>query len=310
MDSAGSNYENFVNFVGGRIASLVRIPREQDFGIDFYAQPRTPASARTESVTELGALQVKGGSAEFFYGGNNGRGEWRDYEFAWLRSLATPLYLAQVDAACSAVELFSLWPVWWIFLRQPMPPFEVTFITQPPGSRTGAWQEPQSAPGTNASGKGDERRWTIDLGPPFLRLTAENVNDAGFRELAVRIFRTWISLDRLMLMRYLQGIPVLTGITQWQTNSTDGIVPNIWQFWSSVPGANIAGLCQTAGPILTNLGAHLQWQNDQAAYLLVPVLEWIDGLGQLDDMGRGLLNGLRETQSRGVGPADGLGGTT
>ena len=55
--------------------------------------------------------------------------------------------------------------------------------------------------------------------------------------------------------------------------------------------------------MLVNLGVHLQWQNDQAAYKLIPVLEWLDGEGRLDPIGKGLLDGLRGTQARGVGPA-------
>lgn len=79
-----------------------------------------------------------------------------------------------------------------------------------------------------------------------------------------------------------------------------------WQFWDSRPGANITRLCRTAAPILVNLGAHLQWQNDLAAYNHVPALEWLDSKGYLDDMGRGLLDGLRGTQAKGIGPAEGL----
>lgn len=111
MDSAGSTYEDCARLFVGRIASLVHAPREKDFGIDFYCQPRVPAGPRTETVAELGSLQVKGGGEGLAYGGLNERGESREYEFTWLRSLATPLYLARVDAGCSAVELFSVWPL-------------------------------------------------------------------------------------------------------------------------------------------------------------------------------------------------------
>ena len=152
-------------------------------------------------MAELGTLQVKGGAAELSYGGNNDRGEWREYEFAWLRSLAAPRYLAQVDAGCNVVELYSLWPVWWIFLRQPMSPFEVVFTIQPPGTEPYTWQEPQSAAAPEGTGRGDGLRWAVNLGPPFLCLTADNTSDAVFREQAVAILRTWIAYDRLMLMR-------------------------------------------------------------------------------------------------------------
>jgi len=109
MDSTGSSYEDCVQLLLGRIASLVRVPREKDFGIDFYCQPRVADGAQTEMVTELAAVQVKGGAESLAYGGLDRRGQWREYEFTWLRSLATPIYLAKVDRAYSAVELFSLW---------------------------------------------------------------------------------------------------------------------------------------------------------------------------------------------------------
>ncbi len=310
MDSTGSTYESCANFLIGRIASLVHVPREQDFGIDFYCQPRIPAGASTETVAELSSLQVKGGDAKLTYGGLNDHGGWREYEFTWLRSLATPLHLARVDVSLSAVELFSIWPLWLIFWRQVVSPFEVIFETQSAEIRDHEWREPQASPLTEGAGQGDGMRWTIDMGPPFLRLTKADLDDAGFRQQAISIFRTRTYYDRLMLMRYQQFIPYLTGITRWNTNSPQISEARTWQFWDSRPGANIPRLCQTASPILVNLGAHLQWQNDHAAYKLIPVLEWLDANGQLDPMGRGLLEGLRRTHARGMGPAEDLSGAT
>ena len=309
MDSAGSTYEDCVRFLVGRIASLVHVPREQDFGIDFYCQPRIPAGPSTETLAELSSLQVKGGEAKLTYGGLNNRGEWREYELAWLRSLATPLHLARVDARLNAVELFSIWPLWLIFWRQAVSPFEVIFVTQSADISTHQWQEPQASPRTDSVGQGDGMRWTIDLGPPFLRLTKEDMDDPGFRQRAVTILRTRICYDRLMLMRFHQFIPFLTGITQWTTNSPQTPEARIWQFWDPRPGANIQRLCETVSLVLINLGAHLQWQNDQAAYKLLPVLEWLDANGHLDPMGKGLLAGLQGTQARGAGPTEDLPGT-
>jgi hypothetical protein len=119
MTSTGANYEHCVRHFLGAIASVVHVPREQDFGIDFYCQPRVPAGPRTETVTELGAIQVKGGSAALTFGGLTDKGEWREYEFTWLRSLATPLFLAQVNPENTIVDLYSVWRLWWIFLSSP-----------------------------------------------------------------------------------------------------------------------------------------------------------------------------------------------
>src|SRR5436190_1155345 len=117
-DSIGDNYENCVQHLLGGIATLVRVPRERDFGIDFYCQPRIPVGPRTETVTELCAIQVKGGSADLFFGGLKKTGdkfEWPEFAFTWLKSLATPLFLAQVSRDNTTIDLYSVWWLWWIF---------------------------------------------------------------------------------------------------------------------------------------------------------------------------------------------------
>jgi len=95
-----------------------------------------------------------------------------------------------------------------------------------------------------------------------------------------------------------------TEVTEWETNRPEVFQTRTWQFWDPRPGANIDKLCRTVGPMLVNLGAHLQWQDDSAAYSLIAVLEWLHGRHQLDEIGIGLLRGLRDTKDRGVGPAN------
>lgn len=237
MDSAGSTYEDCARLLLGRIASLVQVPREKDFGIDFYLQPRIAAGPRTETVAELGSLQVKGGDQALAYGGVDQTGAWREYEFTWLRSIATPLYLARVDAACTAVELFSLWPLWLIFWRQTVSPFEIILTTQPRSAEAYTWRDPQASGHPDGTGKGDGMKWTVDLGPPFLRLTNDDLQNRGFQQRATTLLRTWIAHDRLTLMRYHQFIPVLTGITGWRTDPPDVLEVRTWMFWDSRPGA-------------------------------------------------------------------------
>jgi hypothetical protein len=50
-------------------------------------------------------------------------------------------------------------------------------------------------------------------------------------------------------------------------------------------------------PVLVNLGVHLQWQDDLSAHTLIPALEWVDSMGLLSEFGKGLLGGLRDTQT-------------
>lgn len=301
MDSRGGTYEDCAKLLIGQIANLIAVPRDKDFGVDFYCEPRVSAGPGAEAVWGLCSLQVKGGSSDLTYGGLNDRSQWKDYEFGWLKSQATPLYLVKVLQDCEGVEMYSLWPIWLVFWQQSGLPFELVFITETPGKS--AWKDPVATPHPKGTGHGDGNRWTIYLGPPFLLLTSENLKNATFRQQATTILRTRIVYDRANLMRYHQFIPALTGITGWSTNTIELPEVREWHFWSSTPGENIRRLCLTAGPLLVNLGIHLQWQNDRAAYRLIPVLEWIDQYNYLDEIGRGLLRNLRATEAAGIGPS-------
>jgi hypothetical protein len=170
MDSTGETYETLADHLVGRFASTIRVSRQQDYGIDLYCLPRVPTGPRTETAIELGSVQVRGGASELAYGGLNGRGEWKGHEFDWLRGLTVPLYLARVDAACSTVNLFSLWPIWWVFL-QAGNPFKIVFTTEPASSEIYTWRSPEALADKDGAGIGDGLRWNVNLGAPFLQLT-------------------------------------------------------------------------------------------------------------------------------------------
>jgi hypothetical protein len=56
---------------------------------------------------------------------------------------------------------------------------------------------------------------------------------------------------------------------------------------------------------LVNLGIHLQWQNDPAAYALIATLRWLKDRQQLGGIGQGLLERLVDSQRNGVAPNTG-----
>jgi hypothetical protein len=172
-------------------------------------------------------------------------------------------------------------------MAQSVYPFEITCLTQPP-SLNAEWNLPDPTY-TVGPDRGDRRRWTVDLGPPVVRVSVDDPDDTSFRERVVHVLRVWIATDRQNMMRFLQGVPVFSGFTSWQTNSVSGLRRSISQHWSATPGENITSLCQTAEPLLVNLGIHLQWQNDPSAFALIPTLEWLNERRELGGIGQGLL---------------------
>jgi hypothetical protein len=92
---------------------------------------------------------------------------------------------------------------------------------------------------------------------------------------------------------------------EWFTNDFDFTKPRKikgWMAWSPVAGQNIDDIARVFEPTITNLGVHLQYQDDMAAYKLIPALEWLETTERLSGFGEGLLKGLRNTQAQGRSP--------
>jgi hypothetical protein len=300
VDSIGESYELFAESVLSRIAVLTRVGTKSDFGTDTYCQPRISTGNRMETVTELCLLQVKGGTSPLEYGGME-KETGKEHEFNWLKSLWAPLFLATVDAQYQQVDLYSLWQIWWV-MWQCGTPFRVICTWR--DAVTSAYdyspaaREPASGQGAT---HGDGHIWRIDLGPPFLRLTHQNLNDPAFRSRAVDIFRSWIRVDRQTVARFHSGVPFVEAHYSWITNEMPGAHQQLLTM-SSTPGMNIPELARSLAPSVLGLGAHLQHQGNVAAFRLIPILEWLqeNGFGNL--MTGGLLEKLTRSRDEGVPP--------
>ena len=90
IDRIGAEYESAVHALLTPFASLVSVPRHDDFGIDFYCHIRASTGSHTETVTHLTALQVKGGESGLTYGGLDATGEWKKHEISTWRTGQCP----------------------------------------------------------------------------------------------------------------------------------------------------------------------------------------------------------------------------
>jgi hypothetical protein len=309
MDSMGDLYEKAADTMLSSIAALDRVERQRDFGIDFYCQPRRRLSPQVETVDGLAAIQVKGNTSKLSFGGFDADGEWRKYEFFWLASLSTPLYLAQVSVDLKTCSLFSLAPLWLQLMRRaPLIPFEVIFSLRPPASESD-WEIAEPTYEVAAE-RGDGCRWKIDLGAPVLHLAMDNMTDKARNEELAAVLQARIVRDRENVARYQQGIGYFNGLRSWITNSAAGAKPWVGQAWQRLPGAKVDHLCEVVEPILVNLGLHLEAQKDPGAIEIIPALEWLHSRQRLGTIGRGLLRNLTsefKTDTRSKSAAEPLG---
>ena len=288
--------------IGSQFLSVVRVPRSDDYGIDAYCHIRRPLDQISSTVGSTFGVQVHGPGRHLQFGGMNVQGHtWKAYEIEWLRSLAVPYYLARVNAECTRVDFYALWPVWIVLATSPNP-FRIVCECSDLSPRTfvlsGATREVDGS-------HGDRTTWTVSLGPPFLSVTQGDLGDQRFKKHAADLMGMWVGYDRITVINLLLRVPYFRGIGEWPTNDFDfsrKLTFKEWLGWGSTRGHNIDDLCKAFEPVTTSLGRHLQCQNDPAAYTLIPALEWLQSNGRLSGFGTKLLSELKETQAQGTSP--------
>lgn len=286
----------------GKLAAPVRVPREHDFGIDFFCQLYSTGGAKSVGSDELFAVQVKGGSEALHYGGLRDE-QWRNYEITWLRYQSVPLFLARVRENPSTLELYSLGPVWRV-LWQSAEPFKIECVSVPESAT--ALELAEVEPEKENCVHGDGTCWSVPLGPPILCLTDALLGYQSFIENAKYVLRRQIGIERRNLVNFLLGVAIHERLAGWATNDfVSQATYNRAMYWDMTPGKNIGALAAVVAPAVVSLGTHLQWQNDRDAYRLIDILDWLQTKGALDGIGEKLLKELRTNRDINVGPAPG-----
>jgi hypothetical protein len=114
----GEQYEKAFEAIASRFLSVVRVPRPDDYGIDAYCHILRPLDETSSTAGGVFGVQVGGPGRNLQFAGMNEKGNtWKAYEIEWLRSLAVPYYFARVNADCTRVDFYSLWPIWIVLAR-------------------------------------------------------------------------------------------------------------------------------------------------------------------------------------------------
>jgi hypothetical protein len=172
----------------------VKVPREEDIGIDFYCNLAKPVGKKITYFAPYN-VQVKSAGASIAYGGKTKKGGWRKHQVEWFRSQDTPFFIALIDKSESSMKLFSTVTRW--FLRyDPRIPYEV--VLNPNGLN----KDGHLGDGTKTTLREVSRpdgleafRWELPLGPPILRLTLERAENPAFMHKARGVLEWHIRED-------------------------------------------------------------------------------------------------------------------
>lgn len=273
---------------------MIPVPREHDFGVDFYCLPRVDIDSRSEAVVELCGIQVKGrGTTGITFGGADKKsGAWKQHEIEWLRQLRVPLYLATVDEHFRRLEVYSVTRALAIFWKTTAP-FEIACSIQPAtAGKPVTTPEPTPVAAPMNGKDGDGQIWNVDLGAPLISLTFEELSGVDVRVDRSRVLVHWISADRWSRAKLLDGIPRFKVIQDYQTN----IMPTVeehWMYWNAVADSRVSRIAEQTVPAIVAMARHLRAQGkDTEARQWIGPLKWCIDQGWLEGFGRDVVKEL------------------
>lgn len=297
----GSQNESLAAYLLGHLCAPVKVPREHDFGIDYFCQLYAPGGRRSVDSRDLFAVQVKGGNDSVVHYGGVRENQWRSYEIAWLRSVMIPLFVARTDMSAGTISLHSMGPVWRV-LWQTEQPFEINCV--PGRASTEDVDIEEITREISSEAYGDKTIWTVPLGPPLLYFSNTELTNPDFAPNAQYVLKRQIEFERRNLLNFFQGVALHECLGRWRTNDfTSQARYHRAMFWDRTQGKNISLLASAVAPGLVNLGVHLQWQDNPDAYRLIAILEWLWEKGALDMFGIGLLTQLKDRQAQNLSPS-------
>lgn len=225
----GARYEYAVTFALSAVASVVPVPRPEDYGFDHLCTLTELVDGMRYPLHSFG-LQVKPKSdAILKFGGYTDKGVWKKWEIGWLFNRDIPLILAVVDPGEWEIELYSTWNVWHPYWMVRMP-FEV-------------WLRPEQVPEDEKEPKvpryhpaeglkpedGDAQRVSVFLGPPILKVGVSPISE--HEDLMRKCLKAWIEIDALNLWFRKLGVPWMYSISSWETNRVPALGSENWMFW-------------------------------------------------------------------------------
>lgn len=188
----GDHGERLAEFILGSFAFTTNVPRPEDIGHDFHCVLAERAgSAKFLLMGPSFNVQVKSDHQPLRFD--------HEHEIDWIVKQENPFFLCVMTRETLTCEVYSTWNrVNGFLLYGPKPT-----LLQPGGE----FALPFETDGV----------LHIPLGPPVVRLTAQDATDAKVGWVA-EVLRPWIQLDRLNIVNAEVGLHWAEGPLNWKTN--------------------------------------------------------------------------------------------
>lgn len=259
----GAQNERLADLLLSKICAVTRVPREQDYGLDFYCQLTQPDGHVVRTLPYSFGVQLKPRSTSnvVSYGGyadSKDPSSWKAYEVEWLFTQALPFLIGLVTDDRLDLYLTSvMWHARWEGGR----PFRVDLTpdTPNPVTKDGLLPVVEEVAGA----PGDGKRWTIPLGPPIVSWSVAEAASETHLATVRQVLARALDVEKTNVLTHVQGVPYREWILNWSPNwlpaPTETRLGAMW-FGNSGEGMNLERCARALGIALPALALNLQSQ--------------------------------------------------
>jgi hypothetical protein len=295
----GNRNELLASYILSCIAAVTHVRRPDDYGLDLLCALITQEQGAIQAGRAFG-VQVKSlGQKSLKYGGLNRKGEWKKYEIEWLFRQDQPILIAIADPKETCLKLYSTFRIWYLLLQRGTLPGQVELVPDeelaqsPMTISDGQWRYDETLinPRMNREKPGDGISYKVPLGKPILSFSGSD-DDSRLNELR-RVLDIWLEVDYRNVALIRGGVPYVWEYLKWETNQPPSLLQT-YQAWNPTPGMNIAGLLHYISPGIASLLHNLVAQDSlDKATRLIPIAEWLEQVGELDNEGKKRIEQIR-----------------
>src|SRR5579862_1267177 len=198
----GDRAELLVEQLLAGFAFTTRVPRQEDFGVDFFCS-LTRQEGQFLKAGPFFAVQAKSSRDDIVYE--------KPHELEWITNQENPLLVCVADRGSLAIDVYSTWNLLCGVLngwRGQKPP---TRIVLRPGVEHHIWPWVED---------GDDGSQEIRLGKPIVRVTDADIFDDARMDLCAYTLGQWVALDRMNIVNRHANVHWVLAPRAYETNGS------------------------------------------------------------------------------------------
>ena len=254
-----------------RLSSVIPVPRQDDYGIDFYCQEYSDETKTSHQVRSIYGVQIKPNLDEYALGNFDKKGQWKKYELTWYRTISIPCFLGIITNNGDQLAIYSLISLKCVFHKATSEPYIIK-VNSKNSEHSFRYEEPV------VNKKNTEfEEWICNLGSPIIQLNRAQLNEKGLLDNCKTVLNKWISIDRMNALFLSFGIDRVMSYKNWSPNiihNNDEIT--IWDYWQKPLNTTVLNnISSIAGPCLALINKNYEESNRESLPGVNEIHHWM-----------------------------------